>query len=76
MAKMSYTSARLDNAAVEDASRLLDEMRGAGTDTSRDKLIKALLWGVTAPQAVGMHRAYVMHAEASLKENETDTAKS
>lgn len=76
MAKTSYTSARLDNAAVEDASRLLAEMRAEGTDTSRDKLIKALLWGITGPQAVGMHRAYIMHAEALLKENEADAAKS
>jgi hypothetical protein len=71
MAKTSYTSARLDNAAVEDASRLMAEMRREGIDTSRDKIIRALLWGVTAPQAVGMHRAYIAHAEASSARSES-----
>lgn len=64
MAKPSYNTARLDDAAVEDAKRLLAAMRREGTDTSRDKVVRALLWGVTAPQAVGMLRAYIAHAEA------------
>jgi hypothetical protein len=70
MAKPSYTSARLDDAAVEDAKRLLAEMRREGTETSRDKIVRALLWGVTSPQAVGMLRAYIAHAEASLGDDE------
>jgi hypothetical protein len=76
MAKQSYTSARLDGTAVDDARRLLAEMRREGTDTSRDKIIRALLWGVTAPQAVGIHRAYIAHAETSLEESKSDAAES
>jgi hypothetical protein len=63
MAKPSYTTARLDGAAVDDAARLLGEMRREGAKTSRDEIIKVLLWGVTAPQAVGMLSAYIKHAE-------------
>ena len=74
MAKPSYTSARLDNAAVDDATRLLAAMRREGAKTSRDELIRVLLWGVTAPQAVGMLSAYIMHTEAaSSGENEPET---
>ncbi len=71
MAKPSYNTARLDDAAVEDARRLLAEMRREGTETSRDKVVRALLWGVTAPQAVGMLRAYIAHAEASSGDRES-----
>jgi hypothetical protein len=63
MAKPSYTTARLDAAAVDDATRLLTEMRREGAKTSRDELIRMLLWGVTAPQATGMLSAYIRHAE-------------
>lgn len=70
MAKPSTTQARLDDAAVEDAKRLLQAMRQEGTDVSRDKLVRALLWGVSAPQAVGMLRAYIAHAEASAADDE------
>jgi hypothetical protein len=38
-------------------------MRREGANTSRDELIRVLLWGVTAPQAVGMLSAYIKHAE-------------
>jgi hypothetical protein len=62
MANASTTQARLDAAAAEDARRLIEEMQGEGTEVSRDKLVRALLWGVTAPQAVGMLRAYIAHA--------------
>jgi hypothetical protein len=72
MAKPSYTTARLDAAAVDDAARLLAEMRREGARTSRDEIIKALLWGVTAPQAVGMLRAYIVHAEKSSEESKSD----
>jgi hypothetical protein len=65
MAKPSYNTTRLDDAAVEDAKRLLAAMRREGTESSRDKLVRALLWGVTAPQAVGMLRAYIAHVEPS-----------
>jgi|GEM_PF-4324563 len=65
MAKQSYTTARLDAATVGHANRLLTEMRREGAKASRDEIIKALLWGVTAPQAVGMLAAYIKHAETS-----------
>jgi hypothetical protein len=72
MAKRSYTSARLDAAAVDDARRLLSGMRREGAKTSRDEIVRVLLWGVTAPQAVGMLRAYIAHAEASSEESKSD----
>jgi hypothetical protein len=72
MAKKSYTTARLDGATADDASRLLQEMRREGAKTSRDEIVRVLLWGVTAPQAVGMLRAYIAHAEASSEESKTN----
>ncbi len=74
MAKSSYTTARLDAAAVDDAARMLAEMRLEGARTSRDEIIKVLLWGVTAPQAVGMLRAYIAHVERSSGESKSDAA--
>jgi hypothetical protein len=68
MAKPSYTSARLDRGAVEDANRLLAAMRREGAKASRDEIIKVLLWGVSAPQAVGMLSAYIKHADESADE--------
>lgn len=71
MAKTAYTTVRLDAAAVKDAERLLGELRrDTGVKTSRDVVVRALLWGVTAPQAAGMHAAYIMHAERQIKANE------
>lgn len=64
MAKERVTTAGLDRAAVENSTRLITEMRRLGTRTSRDELIRALVWGVTAPQAIGMLSAYIMYAEA------------
>jgi hypothetical protein len=69
MAKPSYTSARLDRGAVEDARRLLAAMRREGAKASRDEIIKVLLWGVSAPQATGMLSAYIKHAEESQDES-------
>jgi len=69
MAKVRYTTTRLDPAAVEDATRLLKAMREEGARSSRDEIIRALLWGVTAPQAVGMLAAYIRHAERTSDEN-------
>lgn len=74
MAKASYTTARLDAAAADDAARLLAGMRREGARASRDEIIKVLLWGVTAPQAVGMLHAYIVHAERSSGENESNAA--
>ncbi len=64
MAPTGIRSARLDAAAVADADRLLAEMRREGVDASRDRIIRVLLWGVTAPQASGMLAAYIRHAQA------------
>jgi hypothetical protein len=65
MAKAVYTTVRLDMAAAEDATRLLAELRrDIGVKGSRDLVVRALLWGVTAPQAAGMLAAYIKHAEA------------
>lgn len=74
MAKSSTTSARLDDAAVDDATRLLAALRREGTDTSRDRIVRALLWGVTAPQAAGMLRAYIAHTETAQGESKSDAA--
>ena len=58
------TTVRLDPAAVEDAERLRAGMRAEGVKTlSRDEVVRALVWGVTPPQAVGMLRAYNEHTE-------------
>jgi hypothetical protein len=63
MANDGGTSARLDESAVADADRLLAQLRqDIGIRTSRDELLRVLVWGVTAPQAAGMHRAYIKHA--------------
>jgi hypothetical protein len=69
MAKSSYTTARLDATAVNDATRLLAKMRREGAKTSRDEIIRVLLWGVTAPQATGMLSAYIRHAETMRDES-------
>jgi hypothetical protein len=69
MTKPSYTTARLDSAAVKDADGLLGQLRrDIGIKTSRETIIRALLWGVTAPQAAGMLAAYIKHAEGRLDE--------
>jgi hypothetical protein len=73
MTNTSSKSARLDSAAVADAERLLAEMRREGADTSRDKLIRVLLWGVTAPQAVGMLSAFIRNAEARARAEDDAT---
>ena len=58
------TTIRLDAAAVEDAERLRAGMRAEGVNTlSRDEVVRALVWGVTPAQAVGMLRAYIAHIE-------------
>jgi hypothetical protein len=64
MAKAAYTTVRLDAGAAEDADRLLSQLRrDIGVKSSRDLIVRALLWGVTAPQAAGMLSAYIKHAE-------------
>jgi hypothetical protein len=73
MTNSNNKSARLDSAAVADAERLLAGMRREGADTSRDKLIRVLLWGVTPPQAVGMLAAFIKHAERVREENDVSS---
>jgi hypothetical protein len=63
MGKERVTTVGLDRAAAEDAKALLAELRALGTKTSRDELVRALVWGTTAPQAAGMIMAYIMHTE-------------
>ena len=72
MAKERVTTVGLDRAAAEDAARLVEDLRGIGTKTSRDELVRALVWGVTAPQAVGMISAYIMHTKAREDAAEAD----
>jgi hypothetical protein len=63
-------SVGLDAAAVAGADRLLDEIKLEGTETSREKLVRALLWGLTGPPAAGIVRAYIAHTARS----ETDAS--
>jgi hypothetical protein len=64
MTKSSYTTVRLDKASVGEADSLLSELgRDIGVRVSRDVLMRALVWGVTAPQASGMIAAYIRHTE-------------
>jgi hypothetical protein len=62
MANKRVTTVGLDHYAMEDAARLIDGIRALGTKASRDELVRALIWGTSAPQAVGMISAYIMHA--------------
>jgi hypothetical protein len=66
MAKPAYTTVRLDGPAAHDADELLAQLRrDIGVKASRDLIVRALIWGVTAPQAAGMLAAYIKHAESS-----------
>jgi hypothetical protein len=66
MAKAVYTTVRLDAAGRHDAERLLNQLRrDMGVKTSRDLIVRALLWGVSAPQAAGILSAYIKHAETA-----------
>ncbi|MFI5004026.1 MAG: hypothetical protein ACHQE6_03335 [Solirubrobacterales bacterium] len=58
----------INEIAAKNAIRLLDEMKLYGVDTSREKLVRALFWGVTAPQAAGMVAAFILDAERSGQE--------
>jgi hypothetical protein len=61
-------SVRINETAAENATRLLDEMRLYGVETSREKLVRALFWGVTAPQAAGMVSAFILESKRSGNE--------
>lgn len=64
MATTKLTTVRLDAAAVGDAERLIHELRrDIGVKTSRDLMVRALLWGISAPQVAGVLSAYIKHAE-------------
>jgi hypothetical protein len=54
---------RLNENAAENAARLLDEMGLYGVETSREKLVRALVWGVSAPAAAGIVSAFIMDAK-------------
>jgi hypothetical protein len=65
MAPKTYTTVRLDSPARDNADRLRAALRSeSGLRTSRDEIVRALVWGVTPPQAAGMLSAYVKHAES------------
>lgn len=64
MANQRVTTVGLDRAAAADAEKLIGAMKRLGTKTSRDELVRALVWGVTAPQAAGMVSAYIMHTSS------------
>jgi hypothetical protein len=61
-------SVRINEIAAENAAQLLDEMGLYGVDTSREKLVRALLWGVTAPQAAGMVSAFILESKRAGRE--------
>lgn len=61
-------SVRINEIAAENAARLLDELRLYGVDTSREKLVRALLWGVTAPQSAGMVSAFILESSRAGRE--------
>lgn len=66
MASDHFTTVRLDDPARDDAMRLIAALRREnGIRTSRDEIVRALVWGVTPPQAAGMLAAYIKHAEKS-----------
>lgn len=64
MTKERVTTVGLDRAAADDAARLVDDLRGLGTETSREQLVRALVWGTTPPQAAGIIAAYIMYTKA------------
>lgn len=68
MAERRYTTVRLDSYAVEDADKLRAQMRALGAKSSRDELVRALLWGITGPQAAGIVSAYIMHVETRTED--------
>ncbi len=63
MANDRSKSVGITEIAGENRARLLEEMKLYGVDTSREKLVRALFWGVTAPQAAGMVSAFILDAE-------------
>ena len=63
MAKTDTTTVRLDGPARSDVDKLLSSLRKeSGLRTSRDEIVRALVWGVTPAQAAGMLLAYIKHA--------------
>ena len=62
------TTVGLDPLAAANAQRLLADMVEEGTESSRDQLVKALLWGVSAPLATGMVRAYIAHTSRAERD--------
>jgi hypothetical protein len=62
MAQSNITTVRLDGSARSDIDTLLAALRKeSGQRTSRDEIVRALVWGVTPAQAAGMLSAYIKH---------------
>jgi hypothetical protein len=71
MAGDQITTVRLDGPAREDMERLITALRrDIGVKTVRDEIVRALIWGVSPPQAAGMLAAYIKHAEKRRTGNE------
>lgn len=68
MANDRSKSVGINEIAGENSARLLDEMKLYGVDASREQLVRALLWGVTAPQAAGMVSAFILDAKRGGRE--------
>jgi hypothetical protein len=72
MANERSKSVGITETAAENAACLLDEIKLYGVEASREKLVQALFWGVTGPQAAGMISAFIMDAKRSGREPTRD----
>ena len=68
MANDRSKSVGINEIAGENSVRLLEEMKLYGVDTSREKLVRALFWGVSAPAAAGIVSAFIMDAKRAGRE--------
>jgi hypothetical protein len=68
MANDRSKSVGITETAAENSSLLLEEMKLYGVDASREKLVRALLWGVSAPAAAGIVTAFIMDAKRAGRE--------
>jgi hypothetical protein len=60
MAQKRSTTVHISTIAAENAECLLAEMMRYGVETSREKLMRALVSGVPAPQAAAIVSGYIM----------------
>jgi hypothetical protein len=74
MASDRGKTVRIDDTASENAKRLIDGMKRYGVDGSREQLVRALLWGVTAPQAAGIVSAFILDSRRAGHEPSREPA--